>query len=106
MNPTYEQLSARVHELTQGVTDLQAMVWGTDKSDPQFNRLDEARSLSERLLKNDDAFQFGAVKHKGHIYCPTGKWGNRRVDGMMGREMRTPEDARIWQYRDGTIAED
>ncbi len=111
MNPTYEQLSARVKELVQGVTDLRLMVWGTEQ--PQggpnrhvSNRLPEARELTARLLKDDEFLQKTVITHNGQQYYATGKVGNRFVDGMMGREFRTDDDSRCWLYRDLSIKDD
>lgn len=106
MNPTYEQLSARVKELEQGVTDLRLMVWGTNQPKNASNRLPEARKLAERLLKDDEFLQKTFISHNGKEYYATGKIGNRLSDGMMGREFRTDDDSRCWLYRDLSIKDD
>ena len=104
MNPTYEQLSARVKELETGVTAINKLVHAVDFVYPQ--RLNEARKFCLRMLQNDDFLQQAVIPHKGQQYYATGKVGNRLSDGMMGREFRTDDDSRCWLYRDLSIKDD
>lgn len=103
---TYEQLSARIKELEQGIIDLQLMIWGTDEPKTPFNRLPEAKQLFKRLMKDDEFLSKVRFLRNGRYYYATGKVGNRLSDGMMGREFKSEDDSRCWLYRDLSIEDD
>jgi hypothetical protein len=99
MNPSYEELGARVKELEEAVK-------------LGFNSLPKnhvVRANLQNALQSDSYLQHDFIHHKGLTFYPTGKWGNRMVDSMMCKEFKCVHDgldSRLWLHRDGTVVED
>jgi hypothetical protein len=112
MNKPTEYLHARITELETRIKAQQAAVndaaqaSGKEALSGAIGTVLRAVDKSIAALAPDPEGWNGDVKYDGEMYYTTGKWGNRISDGMMGREYRSLDDARIWVYRDGTIAKD